>query len=157
MTKVFVKNQSEVDTLKHLENFEATEFDGKGNDSDHSEYQDSSSVEDELEYRLKQSSYDAMDVNQQGLKVKLSSKVQDVFRRSSVFHHSMRSAEEEAKNTPIPEGEPTKAFWDNLKERVEKIGVDEEDDEEPEEVEVEQQFRQVNFKKLLKKERVKGF
>ena len=92
------------------------------------------------------------------MKVKLSKKVQDVFRRSSVFHHSMKSVEEEVKQKPIEEGEPAKNWWNNLEERVKQIGVnDEEEDEEQEEAEIEQNFRQVNFKKLLKKEKVKGF
>ena len=38
-----------MDTIKDLEKFEKTEFDDKGHISDHSEYQDSSSVDDELD------------------------------------------------------------------------------------------------------------
>lgn len=62
-----------------------------------------------------------------------------MFRRSSVFHHSMRSVEEESKPKPITEGGPAKEFFDNLRDRVEQIGAnDEQEDEEQEELEIEQ-------------------
>jgi hypothetical protein len=52
------------------------------------------------------------------MKVKLSKKVQDVFRRSSVFHNSMKSIEEDSKHKAITDGEPANKFWEDLKERV---------------------------------------
>ena len=38
-----------MDTIKKLEQFEKTEFGDEGHISDHSEYQESSSVDDELD------------------------------------------------------------------------------------------------------------
>ena len=46
---IYVNEISEMETIKNLEHFEETEFGDGGHVSDHSEYQDSSSVEDELD------------------------------------------------------------------------------------------------------------
>ena len=41
---IYVNEEQEMDTIKNLEHFEETEFGDGGHVSDHSEYQDSSSV-----------------------------------------------------------------------------------------------------------------
>jgi hypothetical protein len=56
-------NESDIDTIKNLENFEETEFDKDGHESDHSEYQDSSSVDDEDDFRRRHSVLDNNDAN----------------------------------------------------------------------------------------------
>ena len=46
---IYVNEEEEMDTIEKLKDFEKTEFGDGGHLSDHSEYQDSSSVEDELD------------------------------------------------------------------------------------------------------------
>ena len=150
--------QSEIETLDHLQDFENTEFDGKGAGSDHSEYVDTSSSEDEFRNKSDLSFSNLADGMQQGMKTTLSKKVQDVFRRSSVFNHSMKSfkSEEEVPEESVPD--TSNQYWQDFKEKVGEIGkrFKEDSEEEEEEQEEEPQFKQVNFKKLLKKERMLG-